>query len=409
MKLKKCGATTSNLLRHIRSVHKKTSQAKELQQPSILQHVNKGKYGVSSIKKKELDLALVKFIAGDLRPIAIVEGKWFIKFIAKLDPRYQLPSRKSICRKLGTLVEEEKDSLRELLAATESVAVTADGWRSRTTIKFVAITVHFMDQKGYLTPRLLNCSSFHVRSTGENIKDRMKEVFNEYNISSKIVVAVTDDGSDIKCAVGLVGLTRHACFGHVLNTIVGWVLAAVPAIKLLRDKVSEVVTFVNRSANAWEDLMDCQRKLNMKVKRLAQDVDTRWNSLYLMLTRFLELRNAITLFIDTCESVKDKDWKFDREDWKNLEILEALFEPMYMATVQMSQEYYVSGSMVIPMTKNLLTTYSKLDREHRQKNPGAIQEQITSNMVRQLSSRLGLVGQVRHFALATICDPRDDV
>jgi hypothetical protein len=46
-----------------------------------------------------------------MRPLKIVEGQGFKKFVAQLDPRYQLPCARSLRTKIiPNLKEEEKKS-----------------------------------------------------------------------------------------------------------------------------------------------------------------------------------------------------------------------------------------------------------------------------------------------------------
>jgi hypothetical protein len=74
------------------------------------------KYPISSTKKKALDEMCAAWIAQDMRPIAIVEGTGFRKFIESLDPRYQLPTRRTITKTIiPRITVAERKKLSEKL------------------------------------------------------------------------------------------------------------------------------------------------------------------------------------------------------------------------------------------------------------------------------------------------------
>lgn len=49
-----------------------------------------------SQRAREITLSLAKMIVKDLQPISMVEDQGFRHFMKVVDPRYQIPSRKSI-------------------------------------------------------------------------------------------------------------------------------------------------------------------------------------------------------------------------------------------------------------------------------------------------------------------------
>jgi hypothetical protein len=50
-----------------------------------------------------------------------------------------------------------------------------------------------------------------------------------------------------------------------------------------------------------------------------------------------------------------KDFSYSHNDWKLASDVKNLVEPAFEATAEMSGEYYVSGSKIIPMAKRLLS------------------------------------------------------
>lgn len=92
-------------------------------------------------------------------------------------------------------------------------------------------------------------------------------------------------------AVKKMNMRHPPCFAHTLNLIVKDSLAADTELDDLRSKVRRVVGFFRSSCTAKKKLDNLQKDLKMPQLRLLQEVETRWNSTYLMLERFLTSGN----------------------------------------------------------------------------------------------------------------------
>ena len=93
---------TSNLLTHLCDHHSdlyseitpSSSQAAK-HQPTLQEVVAKGKkHDPKSPRAQELNRAVAYFMAKDMQPLNIVEKPGFTYLVSKLDPKYELPSRK---------------------------------------------------------------------------------------------------------------------------------------------------------------------------------------------------------------------------------------------------------------------------------------------------------------------------
>ena len=61
----------------------------------------------------------------------------------------------------------------------------------------------------------------------------------------------------------------------------------------------------SHSQLACEKLERFQNQLNLKKKKLIQDIQIRWNSTYYMLERLLEQKEAISLYISNNDGHKN--------------------------------------------------------------------------------------------------------
>jgi hypothetical protein len=70
----------------------------------------------------------------------------------------------------------------------------------------------------------------------------------EFDLSEKIVCAVSDNAKNVKKAISDAGITGISCFAHTLNLCVEAALKAVPEFEEMRKKISEMVGFLHKAA-----------------------------------------------------------------------------------------------------------------------------------------------------------------
>ena len=82
-------------------------------------------------------------------PTSVVQGDGFRKFLEKLEPRYQLPSRKILSdRVIPTMYNSVKDSkVLPGLKEAKYISLTSDCWTSRVNQSYISITAHFLKVK----------------------------------------------------------------------------------------------------------------------------------------------------------------------------------------------------------------------------------------------------------------------
>ena len=143
--------------------------------------------------------------------------------ISKLNPRYQLPSRRYFVEhEIPQLYSEikEKTVVPKLLEA-KHFAVTTNFWTSITRVPFMSFTVHFIDNDWILRSYCLDTVPSYEDYTGENIAAALQDVLENWQLSSENLVATTtDNASNYVAAFDTLGWTRVSCFGHNLNLAV---------------------------------------------------------------------------------------------------------------------------------------------------------------------------------------------
>ncbi len=402
--------TTTTLMRHAKQAH--PSHLKDLQekakhaQPTLHQVLDKtaDKYPRGSTRKQQLDDTLITMIAQDLQPVSIVEDAGFLKFCGALDKKYQVPTRKHVRNVLlPAKFEKVQGQVKDKIRLAEVVSITGDLWTSTTNSSFLSITCHWWDPKtDKLDSAILDCNRVEGRHTAAMIQEEVEKVLEDYTIKDKILTVVSDNGANVVRAVKDMGYRRLPCFAHSLNLVVTDSIKAVPKVQDARDKVSRVVKLTRQSTVAKEKLDKIQVSLGLTPKKLIQDVPTRWNSLYEMFQRFLDLKDAVTLLL--AQPGLDKDMlPLSSSTWDDIDQAVKLLKPCYEATVELSGEKVSTGSKVIPLSKVLMANYAAAERESEE---GSTRKELAHHILRNLNWRFEDVEDVRILAMATLVDPR---
>ena len=121
-----------------------------------------------------------------------------------------------------------------------------------------------------------------------------------------------------------------------------------------------------------------------------------------MLKTFFELKKAVCAF---CGTPEGEDFTFQKSEWDLIEYALEILKPLYLVTVEMSGEMYVSGSKIIPLTKVLLAAYNRL--LGRYGTPlQEFRHTFAQAVHRGLLHHLSGVEQMDQLGLATLCDTR---
>ncbi|KAJ4923425.1 hypothetical protein JOQ06_021424 [Pogonophryne albipinna] len=88
--------------------------------------------------------------------------------------------------------------------------------------------------------------------------------------------------------------------------------------------------------------------MNRPVLKLIQEVDTRWNSTYLMLQRLFKERQSVGAALKT---LKTDARPLSSEVYDTADACLQLLGPFFQATVELSEEKRVSGSKVLTFGK----------------------------------------------------------
>lgn len=368
-------------------------------QPKISTFMPK-KMGVSANKK--ITDQLLKMFSLDFQPFRIVEDEGFRLFVTALNPSYEIPNRHSISKSLiPARYEECVLQCREILANCKSVCITTDCWSSINTESFIGVTAHFISSTFKMTSILLDCKLLPNHHTSINLAQALSEITGDWNLQqSKIVLSVSDNAANIKSAITKeLGWKHFGCFAHSLNLVVSDALNISPNISSLIRDLKTIVGHFKRSAISNEKLMTHQINSGKQPLKLLQDVPTRWNSTFYMLTRFVELEEHIRSAI----AVIDKDLPvLSAQQWIICKQLCQVLKPFEATTKSISGEKYATASLVIPLVNGLKSVCNNLCKREYHPDVAEIVLKLSSG----LEDRFSNVERSNTLALCSFLDPR---
>ena len=143
-------------------------------QPTIVESVLQStKYARGSPQAKEMTRAITYYLAKDAVLLYTVERAGFKHMISKLNPRYELPSRKVFTSKeIPTLYTNVRSSVMAELKQIKYYAMTTDLWTSGACEPYITLTVHYIDGEWCLKSKCLDTVPLFEDHTGENIAHR---------------------------------------------------------------------------------------------------------------------------------------------------------------------------------------------------------------------------------------------
>ncbi|XP_060879313.1 zinc finger BED domain-containing protein 4-like [Metopolophium dirhodum] len=299
--LKKPSSTTTTLVRHLRIQTKKYSEYQTYSFNS------KSYLSQNSARAKLITQNINEMIALDYQPYSIVKDRGFKNLTYTLESKYKLPTRQYLAstaipqlysKKLSLLKEEINTELNSM----QSISFTFDIWTSGAQQPYISLTTHYLTKQFELRNKTLGCSYFLGEHDGKSIFLKIKSMVSEWNIdilSLNIpIYMVTDNARNISCALNKYNsndnLHHYFCAAHTLQLAIQDALKENNIESLLK-KFRPIVTHYNHSNKSWERLQQIQVRLNLPNHKLIQMVETRWNSVFLMLERIIEQKEAIVL------------------------------------------------------------------------------------------------------------------
>ncbi|KAL4121152.1 hypothetical protein QTP88_013717 [Uroleucon formosanum] len=184
--------------------------------------------------------------------------------------------------------------LKSMLETIADLSITTDMWTSDSNKSYITVTCHFIFDNHLYSPVLTTREVFD-NHTGLNIATTLKNIFNEWGITNKIVTIVSDNGSNIKNAINehLVKY-HHPCVAHTLNLSINEAINGNLDIIQILKKCRTIVSHFKHSSYANGKLREFQLQMNLPILKVKQDIVIRWNSSLIMIKRLNDIKNPLS-------------------------------------------------------------------------------------------------------------------
>nr|XP_018913333.1 PREDICTED: zinc finger BED domain-containing protein 1-like [Bemisia tabaci] len=329
------------------------------------------------------------------------------------EPNYHVPSADNFASviipelynekkaELKKTIDEDKDSM-------SSFSFTTDGWTSKAGDSYLGVTGHYLDDDFYFKNMCLGHEKLNGSHTGVNMKNALQIKLAEYNLipSTIPIYAVSDNAPNIVNALNLlssedVDVTRIPCFDHGLNLAVSDVKEQTKNFSNTCAKTRSLVGFFKHSSSARDVFHEVQIERGLPPLELMQDVPTRWNSEFLMLSRLCKVREPLSIAIGRLKDSPVED--LTTREWSVVESYVNVLRPLYDATVTMSAENKPTISSVIPTLSTVEDILTGIVSTEIGTTPS---KTLAKNLKLQIQSRFPNYTEDKIYVISMMLDPR---
>ena len=414
---------TTNLIAHLKSRHrgeevfkkyeaavaaaststtsvKTTATTARKSDAPILQSFEKSRgFARDSEKAKAINDKVMEFIALGDQPFSVVDDPSFRSLLAHLEPRYTLPSRRFFSDvSLPALYDVVATQIHNLIDKNGlHVSFTTDIWTSDVSpVSMLSLTAQWLDEDFNLQKATLHAQECPGSHTAAMICQAFNTMLANWNITKdQVHVVLRDNARNMIKAMDECGLASLGCVAHTLQLAVN---EAVLSQRSIADCVAisrKIVGHFKHSNVATSRLQDLQKQLGTKEARLQQDVATRWNSTFYMLTSLLQQKRVLAAYAVEF----DLPAFLSPNQWALIENILTILDPCEQLTKNMSSAAATAAD-VIPSIEALKRLLNKtVATDHGIKTS-------KTTLLQAVKQRFSHIFTESLFSLATILDPR---
>lgn len=248
---------------------------------------------------------------------------------------------------------------------------------------------------------MLRTVALDQQHTGDYIAEKLKEICVGIHISlDKITAVVTDNGSNITAGV--------AEFLEKTNTYLALLIQSTLSLNLndfnlLVSKVRDIVKFFKSSIILSDSLR--QKQTGSQPLKLILDVKTRWNSVFYMLQRYIELAPIVHQILML--NVKAPPTP-SAVEMQHIKTLIFILKPLEYVTKVISGERYVTISKIIPIVNCLKAqiNYVHVAVGSDDSTDGDVIIAVKTELMKQIKRRYEHIEDNNLIAISCLLHPR---
>jgi len=111
---------------------------------------------------------------------------------------YKIPCTKTLKNRISKTFYAGKDTLKNKLIQVEHISLTLDAWSSPAHLPYLGVTAHWLTSDFKPYEILLSMEELPYPHGTVEIQEHLIDLFNEWEIESKITAVITDNRSNVK-------------------------------------------------------------------------------------------------------------------------------------------------------------------------------------------------------------------
>jgi len=183
-------------------------------------------------QQKRANALLAIWLAKSQRPFSLVQDKGFLDYVMYITLtltglELEVPSRNAIAGEIRLLAVQLRATLKEQLKKScQYFCLTTDIWTDRTMRSFMAVTLHYLDDKFNMYDWTLEVEVLPRKHTGAAIASALEKVLTRWGLEKSFCVRLVRDGASNAVSAGNhMGVSHASCLAHSLHLEVGGAMA----------------------------------------------------------------------------------------------------------------------------------------------------------------------------------------
>ena len=139
----------------------------------------------------------MKWIVKTDQSFSIVDNEHFKDYANYLKSDVDIPSRRTVMRRLEEIYNQKKQEMKERLNGLNSkFSITCDVWTSKNQLSFFGFTVHYIDDDWQMKEELLAFKYLQGDHDGKSLSIAFIEVLEDFAIADRLLAVTADNASN---------------------------------------------------------------------------------------------------------------------------------------------------------------------------------------------------------------------
>lgn len=274
-----------------------------------------------------------------------------------------------------------------------NLALSAELWSSNEKVFYLTVSCHLISENWKLKSYVLDTAHLLIKHTAENAAEHLLRISNEWNVTEKTQIVVTNVDGMKKVQNNGCRWTYIPCFAHTLDKVFRQTIQETDYESLLR-KCQQIVAFFHQSDEASQNLQGYCASLKLRQGELTQSCGLKWLATLHMLKNILQQWEAIfKVFVDR----RVDNLFLNENERKIIENFVAVLDILKDITEEAGSRGFSPISNIIPLVQKL---------QERLRNQWMVENRIAKKLSEKCDFHIGSIKKILWFRVSTALDPQ---